>query len=339
MNSHRPDIDRLISLYLSQRATENERQELEQWLGASSANRQVFESIRKVWSLPSHYKSSSDTAQVRDQIWKAGTGQQQSAPTPLVHGIGNVLYWSKVAAVFFMFLLGAGLFSLLVKENVSSLLTAPVALVEIENPAGQRSAYTLPDGTAVWLNAESSLVYPEKFSDTLRVVQLQGEGFFQVTKDLRRPFIVRAAGTSTEALGTAFNINAYSEDDIVKIALLEGKARVQSADRLHTAVLSPGEELLAPKNRSGFSTRQFNYENTFGWKEDILIFDGADFTKFRNTIEKWYGVKVETQGTLPVNWQIRARYQHEELRNVLRDIGFNKNIKFELHDKKVLITF
>jgi ferric-dicitrate binding protein FerR (iron transport regulator) len=103
--------------------------------------------------------------------------------------------------------------------------------------------------------------------------------------------------------------------------------------------LSPGEELLAPKDQRSFSRQQFNYESTFGWKEGILLFDGADFAGFRSAIEKWYGVKVEIRGTPPVDWQIRARYQHEDLRHVLRDICFNKSIKFELHDKNVLITF
>jgi ferric-dicitrate binding protein FerR (iron transport regulator) len=231
------------------------------------------------------------------------------------------------------------MFSYLIKEKPPTSSPIAVSLIEIKNPAGQRSAYTLPDGTQVWMNAASSLVYPEKFVDTMRLIHLQGEAFFEVVKDPQRPFFVEAAGTRTQALGTAFNINAYPEDDTVKIALLEGKVRVQSADQIQTAILSPGEELLAPKDNTAFSRQQFNYISTFGWKEGILIFDGADFASFRSAIEKWYGVKVETKGALPLDWNIRARYQYEDLRHVLRDICFNKNIKFELDDKKVLITF
>lgn len=337
MSYHYPDIDRLISLYLSRRASKSERQELEEWLHTSAANREVFERLKQIWCMSSHDKYHADMERVRDQIWIAGTGQKQRVNLS-VHRTVDVFFWSKVAATFLIFLLGAWLFSCLVKEN-TTLLPGTVALVERVNPAGQRSIHMLPDGTRVWLNAESSLAYPEKFTDMLRLVQLRGEAFFEVAKDRQRPFIVEAAGTRTQALGTAFNIHAYPEDDIIKIALLEGKVRVQNVDQVQTAILSPGEELFAPKDNMGFSRQQFKYENTFGWKEGILLFDGADFAGFRSAIEKWYGVKVEVKGTPPVDWHIRARYQHESLRHVLRDICFNKNIKFELHDKNVLITF
>jgi ferric-dicitrate binding protein FerR (iron transport regulator) len=211
--------------------------------------------------------------------------------------------------------------------------------VEKLNPAGQRSNHRLPDGTEVWLNAESRLTYPEKFDDTLRRVQLTGEAFFEVAKDPQRPFIVEAGGIKTQALGTAFNIHAYPEEDITKIALLEGKVRVQNANSVQTTLLSPGEELLISNKNSDISTQPFNYESTFGWKEGILIFEGADFISFMSTIEEWYGVDVKVKGTPPTDWHIRARYQNENLEHILRDICFNKSIKFELHDKNVLIIF
>lgn len=337
MNYHYPDIDRLISLYLSHRASESEKRELEEWLRASAVNREVFERLKKIWSMSSHDGYHADMDKVRDQIWIAGTEQQHRVKAPVQRTV-DVFFWSKVAATFLIFLLGAWLLSYLNKEN-TVLPPETVAMVEKVTPPGCRLAHRLPDGTKVWLNAGSSLYYPEKFADALRLVHLIGEAFFEVAKDQQRPFIVESANIRTQALGTAFNIHAYPEGHIIKIALLEGKVRVQDVDQLQTTILSPGEELLIPKDNTDFSRQHFSYENTFGWKEGILIFDGADFDSFRSTIEKWYGVKVEVKGTPPVDWHIRARYQDENLRHVLRDICFNKNIKFDLHDKNVLITF
>jgi ferric-dicitrate binding protein FerR (iron transport regulator) len=170
-------------------------------------------------------------------------------------------------------------------------------------------------------------------------VELWGEAFFEVAKDQQKPFIVEAAGIQTEALGTAFNIRAYPEDPIIGVALLEGKVRVQNVDQVQTAVLTPGEELFASKDNTQFIRQPFKYDNTFGWKEGVLIFDGADFISFRSAIEKWYGVKVEVKGKAPDDWDIRARYQRESLKHILRDISFNKNIKFKLNHKNVLLTF
>ncbi len=346
MNYRFPDIDRLISLYLSHRASESERKELEEWLHASKANQEVFGHLKKVWSMSSQGNYHTGMDRVRDQIWKYGIGHQHRIKVPVQRTV-DVCYWSKLAATFLIFLLGAWLFTYLNKEG-NGLLPDTAALVERENRAGQRSIHMLPDGTQVWLNAESSLVYPEKFTGTLRMVQLKGEAFFKVAKDQQKPFIVEAAGTKTLALGTAFNIHAYPENDI-KIALLEGKVQVQNVGqwaavpglpvRFQTAILSPGEELVVYKDNSDFDRGPFNYESVFGWKEGILFFDGVDFACFRSSIEKWYGVKVTVKGTPPADWHIRARYQHEDLRHVLRDICFNKDIKFKLEDKNVQITF
>lgn len=331
-------IDRLMSLYLSHRASKSEIQELEEWANTSAANREVFERLKEIWSMSSNDEYHSNMDRVRDKIWADGTGEPQVVKAP-VQAI-DVFYWSKVAATFTLLFTCAWLFASLVKENTILLPESEsVAVVERVNPIGQRSTHRLPDGTRVWLNSSSSLIYPEKFSDTLRLVRLRGEAFFEVAKDQQKPFIVEAAGIRTQALGTAFNVHAYPEDLISKVSLLEGKVLIQDVSQFQSAVLSPGEELLIPQDNADFIRQQFNYEYTFGWKEGILLFDGADFAKFRSAIEKWYGVEVEVKGKVPVDWNIRARYQQENLKHVLRDICFNKNIKFELHDKKVTLIF
>ena len=342
MASNDPNIDRLISLYLSRRASESERQELEAWLQASLANRKVFEHLEKLWcsdtrSSSFHHEYDADRKQVRDEIWRAGTKGQQPMKTPVRRTL-DIFFWGRVAAAVLLLLLGAWLFAYLTQENTVATPEA-IALVEKVNPAGQKSVHKLPDGTQVSLNAASRLVYPEQFADTLRRVYLSGEAFFEVVKDVQRPFVVEAAGTRTQALGTAFNIHAYVEDDTIKIALLEGKVRVEGVDQLQAAILSPGEELLVSKGQSTFSQQSFSYENAIGWKEGRLIFDGTDFAGFCRAIERWYGVTVEVKGTPPSNWHLRAQYQQEDLRHVLRDVCFNKNINFELEDKNVLLTF
>ena len=328
-----PDIDRLIGLYLSRRATEQERQTLMEWVRASPRNRQALRHLERIWhtsadqELPVHWK------QLREDLWQAGTSPEQPRTRP----IHRTIYW-KVAAVLLMTVAGAIWFWYLASEEPTS---SPVTITWIEkvNPAGQRSQHQLPDGTHVWLNAASRLRFPSPFTDSLRRVQLQGEAFFEVVPNPQQPFVVVAAGTQTEAIGTAFNVYAYSEDSLITISLLEGKVQVSDANGDHVAVLSPGEALLAPHDQSAFRRQPFDYEKTFGWKDGILIFDGASFADFRRAIEKWYGVQVAVEGHPPTDWSLRARYQREDLRHVLRDVGFHKKIDFELTDKNVLITF
>lgn len=338
MNNQQPDIDHLISLYLSRRASADQRKELEAWLARSSENRATFHRLGKIWamSFPTEYKPQMD--EVRDKIWNnaiAGTPKRET------FNVSTYSFpWFKAAAIFLLFVAGAWLFTEMNKTEEPQLRES-VAWVEKSNPTGQRSSHLLPDGTKVWLNVASQLSFPETFSDTLRQVKLTGEAFFEVAKDASKPFVVESGGVSTLVLGTAFNVRAYPEDPEIKVALLEGKVEVRNhgSSQVQASILSPGEELLAPKDNSAFSKHPFNYEQTFGWKEGILIFDGADFENFRKTIEKWYGVEVVVKGKTPGNWNIRARYQRAALQHVLGDISFNKNMKYTIDDKQVVITF
>jgi transmembrane sensor len=335
------DIDHLISLYLSNHASESQKQELEQWINASEANREVFEHIKKIWSEPAEVKVDSFIKKKRDAIWAAGTGEKKIKKPAA--SVVDINYWSKIAATFLIVFMSSWLVYQLTIPNKFfklAVVSDAIAIIKKENPAGQKSMHILPDGTQVWLNAESSLTFPEIFSDSLRLVKLTGEAYFEVAHNANKPFIVEAHGTRTEALGTAFNIQAYPEDERVKVALLEGKVRVQDLSKAQTSILSPGEELFVSNDGAEFTIHQFDYEKTFGWKQGILIFDGVDFETFCKIIEKWYGVTVKVKGAPKTDWNIRARYKSENLKEVvLRDISFNKNFKFELRDKELLIIF
>lgn len=345
MNNQQPDIDHLISLYLSRRASDSQKQALEEWLASSSENAATFHRLEKIWAMPFPVEHDPKMDNVRDRIWNKATGDKEKHVHTDATGMADTVKvvrfpWIKAAAMFLIFIAGAWLFSQMNKTEEIPIPKA-VAWVEKVNPSGQRSSHLLPDGTKVWLNVASQLSFPEEFSDTLRQVKLIGEAFFEVSKDATKPFVVEAEGFSTLVLGTSFNVRAYPEDPEIKVALLEGKVQVRNngSSQVQTSVLSPGEGLLAPKDNSAFSKYEFQYENTFGWKEGILVFDGSDFERFRKTIEKWYGVEVEVKGRMPGSWNMRARYQRASLQHVLEDISFNKNMKYEIQDKTVVVTF
>ena len=333
-----PDIDHLIILYLSNRASEDEKKEFEHWVDASEDNKEIFEHIKKIWSQPSKVRVSDELIEKRDKIWDQGIRHSQ---VKKMASKVDMLYWTKIAATILILFISSSIVFWIGTENKlyeTEQLPEPVALIQKQNPAGQKSMHMLPDGTQVWLNAESSLIFPEVFSDTLRLVKLTGEAYFEVAHSKSRPFIVETSENKIEALGTSFNIKAYPEEHITKVALLEGKVSVQD-QKMQVTILMPGEELFISKNGGEPTTYHFNYEKTFGWKQGILIFDGVDFKTFCSMIEKWYGVKIEIHGQPKIDWDLRARYINQNLRFLLRDISFNKNFQYELNDKKLLIKF
>src|SRR5690554_6503530 len=336
MDDQNSDIDSLIGQCLSGNASPQEMRELEEWLKASSQNRKLYGYIKEVWLMThteGHDENSVET--IRDRIWAEGTGKelQRGGENPFPK---TILYWSKVAAIF-LFLVGTWQLFLFLKESPE--IKETVAVVTKVTQSGQRSVHLLPDGTKIWLNGGSSLFYPEAFADTVRWVRLEGEAFFDVAKDLKKPIVVEAADTQTQVLGTAFNVKAYPEDQEIKISLLEGKVQVHDTKKVESVLLLPGEEILADKETGMFTKHQFKHEQTFGWKDGILLFDGVDFDEFKKAIAQWYGVEVIVKGAAPKNWNIRARYHQESLQHVLTDISFNKNMQFVIEDKKITITF
>src|SRR5690606_36229691 len=108
-------------------------------------------------------------------------------------------------------------------------------------PRGGQYQVSLPDGTKVWLNADSKLYYPRAFSGNTRTVQMEGEAYFEVAKDEQKPFIVQTNRQKVEVLGTHFNVNAYSEEPISAVSLLEGKVKVSLANQAERTLL-PGQQ-------------------------------------------------------------------------------------------------
>src|SRR5579871_20996 len=140
---------------------------------------------------------------------------------------------------------------------------------EIKIPRGGEFRIILPDGTKVWLNSASSFRYPTVFVDQTRNVELSGEAYFEVAKDASKPFIVKTGYADVTVLGTHFNVNAYTEDGVARITLLEGSVKVNQSD-----ILRPGQE--ATVNKSGLVTKQnADTEMSVAWKDGLFIFRGA----------------------------------------------------------------
>ena len=159
----------------------------------------------------------------------------------------------------------------------------------LATPRGGQYAITLPDGSKVWLNAASSLRFPAAFTGKERLVELAGEGYFEVAKDATKPFRVIAGGTVVEALGTAFNVNAYSDEAAVNATLVEGKVKVSKGKAV--ALLQPGQAAVV-KEGDAISTIAADVETATAWKEGFFKLTMADLQKVMRQVARWYDVEV-----------------------------------------------
>jgi ferric-dicitrate binding protein FerR (iron transport regulator) len=196
---------------------------------------------------------------------------------------------------------------------------------------GEQYPVTLSDGSRVWLNAASSLRYPVAFGGNERKVELTGEAYFEVTKDVARPFRVVANNTLTEVLGTHFNINAYPDERYTKTTLLEGAVKLNN-----TMLLKPGQESVAEKNGTLTLIADADLEQAVAWKNGLFQFKSSDIGTVLRQIEKWYDIKIEFEGnktTDKFTGKIDRRHTLTELLTILE---YSK-VHFKLEGKKLTV--
>jgi len=160
---------------------------------------------------------------------------------------------------------------------------------EVETPRGGQYALTLPDGTQVWLNAQSSIRFPTAFTGATREVTVTGEAFFKVAKDKAHPFRVTAAGTTIEDLGTEFNIQAYTDESSLQATLVEGAVRVSKGNE--RADLQPGQQVSVTSSIGKISN--VDTEPFTAWKDGLFEFNSADIETIMRALGRWYDVDIK----------------------------------------------
>ena len=207
-------------------------------------------------------------------------------------------------------------------------------IVVRENPNGVKSRLQLPDGSKAWLNSGSKLSYLSTFSDTLRDVMLEGEAFFEVTKDEAKPFIVRTPYFEATVLGTSFSVQAY-EGQAPKTSLVEGLVRVSTGRE--SKLIHPGEQAVVTGEE--LVLRPFDYNRAVGWKDGILYFDEDSLGSIFQKLEKWYDVKITPASAGLPNARYSGFHKDESLERVLEQMSYSVNFNYSIEDKDVKIRF
>ncbi len=163
-------------------------------------------------------------------------------------------------------------------------------VLTLATPRGGQYQVVLPDGTRVWLNADSKLQYPKVFSGNNRMVEMEGEAYFEVAKNDAQPFIVQTNREKVEVLGTHFNVNSYPEETTSAVALLEGKVKVSIADQ-SAEFLQPGQQSLV---KGGvIQVQQIAIAESVAWKNGEFMFNNESLSSVMRKLARWYDIEVE----------------------------------------------
>lgn len=151
---------------------------------------------------------------------------------------------------------------------------------------------TLPDGTKVWLNQSTTLTYPRQFSSKERNVHLEGEAYFEVTKNRQKPFIVESQSMRVRVLGTIFNFKSSKDCRITEASLIEGEIEVKGQKDEGMVILLPGQKAELNKTTGRLMVKQVNVRMDAAWHDGLIPFEQADIFEIAQTLERFYDVKI-----------------------------------------------
>lgn len=246
----------------------------------------------------------------------------------------TVLQWVGYAAAIIVLVVSSCLITIhyeraIPEESVSNTLYVP---------AGQRARLTLQDGTEVWLNAKSTLVYPSYFGAGERRVTVTGEAFFEVAKDVQKPFIVTTREAEIKVLGTKFNVYSYPENDYMRTSLLEGKVEISNPSAPEKSiVLAPNQQVVCYKGEMMVGNIANN--EYFLWKEGIYSFDREKLSSIIRKLELYYDVKIIVEGALNMEMEYTGKFrQRDGIDEILRILQKIQKFTIEKNEDRDIIT-
>jgi len=265
---------------------------------------------------------------------------KKKQPTSIGFSTKKITYVSlKVAASISIIIASILFYNWQSQQTDKSLASQEVIQYSKTNPVGQKSLITLPDGSKIKLNSGSVLTYDSRFGVENRVVELQGEAFFDITENPESPFIIRTGELQTRVLGTAFNVRSYVGEDKIQVLVVRGEVSV--SDELGSSFVLNPKDLLeyTHYDKNVKKSICLDMKSIIGWKDGILSFHDESFKTVCKKIERWYGVEIDVEEGAKVKGFYTGEYQKMSLEKVMDGISFASEFDYKIiNENKILIT-
>jgi len=310
----------LLLKYIEGNCNDHEKIAITIWLDSDHQNMKEYFNLRKLHDI---------------SIWQQTPEYFQNS-TPKISPYARFktsIYFEviKIAAILFIaFFVSRNFF----QDNH---VISEMAMQNVYVPAGQRSQVTLGDGTKVWLNANSTLKFPTQFYGHTREVSLDGEGFFEVTTNKEKPFIVKTNKYNVRVWGTKFNLTAYAKNGSFETSLLEGSVEVLKPDSLKGIFIMPNERIYLADN-SIIKTPIENM-NQFLWKEGVISFNDETFLEMTKKLELYFDLKIVIKNNKILNYRCTGKFRSKDgIEHILKVLQLRNKFSFKIDEKLNLIT-
>jgi ferric-dicitrate binding protein FerR (iron transport regulator) len=324
-NEKRNINDELLARWLNGNLTNDERQELEEWSKADDDHSKTLKDMQRI---------EDDIELLKQMEAVDSKSALHKVKSRMVHASSGLTaffkHWQRVAAVILIPLLAYNMYQIVSNQTRTPELAA-ITWNEISTPPGLRSEFQLPDGSTVWLNANTRLKYPLNFAKDQRLVELEGEALFDVKSNPQRPFVVDAGAIQVEAIGTTFNVMAYRDAEQIQTALIEGKVNLYSKhgnELEQRATLLPGQLGVYHAASKHLQCKDENLDKYIAWREGTLLFRNDSMEDVLAKIGRWYNVNFELMDEIDERYAYTGEFSGEPLSQVLEYIELTTPVKF-----------
>jgi transmembrane sensor len=359
----------LIARHLSGEITPDESRVLQELLKKYPDKHHLFDILQSYFVLPDDAEevpgdsSMDDELRFRRIIEHSGS-EPDLTPVPVIQPIvtrdRHRFWWYAAIVACTAILAGAG-FNYL-HQPKAKIENIAAKGNEIISRSGARTKLLLPDGSQVWLNAGSKLNYSNAYNVTLREVDLEGEAYFDVVKATGRPFIVHASSLNIRAVGTAFVVKSYPQDETIETTLLRGIIEVTRKDLPDgpKVILKPNEKLIFSKQpemevHHYASDTPAKSARTIGkisvaavsiaipdsnkvetsWVYNRLVFDGDTFQELAKKMERWYNVKITIKSKELLRYRFKGAFENETIQEALNALQLTAEFSYKINNNEI----
>lgn len=275
------------------------------------------------------------------------------------------VYWNNKYKTFYFFIVfllaSVILYTLYSEKEQNSLQKEALSQNNISTKPGSKTQVTLPDGSKVILNADSKLIYPDNFMGDTREVTLEGEAFFDVTKNKKKPFIIHSKTMDIKVLGTVFNIKAYPSEKLSEASLISGSIEVILKTRTNEKIFLKPNEKITVSNISEskqkpntaennyreitplISINKLNFDNAdnqvseIAWTQNKLIFNNESLENIVQLLQRWYGLKIRIETIELKDINFTGRFYSESISQVLKALQLTHKFNYSNNNGQIVI--
>ena len=334
MDNEQTHIDSVIIDYLTHSLDKESKKTFEEWLNSSHKNKEYFLQQQEIWFSCIDDKESELFDKDNAYLCFRNYVKTRKGFTPFRTYI--VYSWFRRSAVACILILLASVVSYKITKDY---IIKDIANVVIEAPAQSNTKISLPDGTLVWMNANSILTYSSGFSITNRSIEFQGEGYFEVAHNRNLPFKIETAGLEVRVLGTKFNVRNYLDEEEAVVYLKEGKLALNTSQKEGQTILLPNERIVYNKTNKRMSKTQSELLIDTNWTKGILFFNETLLIDLAKELERIYRVKISFENDRLKRYRFYAVFNSKEqsIKEIMDILSSTHKFKYEMKDRHITL--